>query len=118
MKKLILSLCLSTTACSSLDLRYDADIQIEHLPAKYSFEKSYSMEGQAVACLTTFYLIGGACWVYLMRPLNGDKEKLMSDVKADLDSRLSAVKYDIKSDEIKREGWDFSSQKSTLTYAK
>jgi hypothetical protein len=111
MRKLVLFISLVSviTGCTSIRLKYEADIvssKDEGASYTYSFEKSYSTRGLAIACWITGILYGGVCWGYLGKPYAVDSTLLAEDAHKDLVENQKLTDFKVGSESVQKVSWE------------
>lgn len=104
--------------CSSMQMRYAAEIQTDKGPAHYTYEntyeKTYRTAGTAWACGFTAIFYGGYCWAYLGKPYDGEAKTVASDAASELREKYQITNVEVKSETIQRLSWNPSTTKSNF----
>lgn len=111
-----LALVLLTSSCSSIRMRYAADLETgDGRKGTYVFEKSYTVETFPVFCGVTAIFLGGACWFYLVMPTVPQVNKMQNDAHAQLEELLGpSTTYTIRASQTDRMNWEDQKQYTDL----
>jgi hypothetical protein len=114
---LFLLVALLGSGCTSIRMRYDADVAVGGKTAKFSHEQSYSIgSGLPVLCVLTGIFFGGACWFYTVMPTTDQRRQSEADAKAALEKALGGKSYEISACTNDRVGWTNDPESVNLNY--
>lgn len=107
MKRIVAAaLFFSLSACSSMRLRYGAQVESDGQEKRFTYENSYDVGGGIpTICALTAIFLGGACWYYLVMPTVPDQKKAQDDGEAALKKEMGQKLYSVKSYQVDLHGW-------------
>lgn len=106
MNKLLFLFLLVVMACGTIRLQVKSPYKSSQGTGFITYERTYDVSGgMPFWCGLSAIFYGGACWAYLLMPFPPDKEHVLKDATADLNSQLSSTDAVLEAPEIKRLSW-------------
>jgi hypothetical protein len=95
------------SSCRHLTLSYDAKVKGKKKGvALVEYKKSYRKKELSISCWLTFWIYGGTCWGYALRPWSNDKRKIARDAKREITTAFEGDEYEIVDETIDFVSWD------------
>ena len=105
------------SSCSTIRMRYKANFSTDNQKkGSFLLEKSYDVGSLQTWCIITGIFYGGACWAYLVTPLESHEIKIDYDAKEKIRTLTGANTIDIQFSQTTRLSWDEIPPFHTINY--
>jgi len=102
---LTVTLAAMLTACSSIHLKYTAQMTADNVTREVAAERSYSIQSTQTLCIITGVLYGGWCWAYLFMPTRSQIATMAGDSRVLLKGNRESGRYSFARERVQRVGW-------------